>query len=222
MIQKQKLRHGKLMIVVILLFLVGCDLFSSRPTEKVYISGEIIYQEDFEDTQSGWTTWKSEDGSFVDYQGGGMRIFINIPQYDYWSITKGNLSNVRLEVEAVNIGTVNDNSYGLICRYRDEKNFYAAVISSDGYAGIFKVREGVYQSISGETMTFSENLQTGMAVNDLRVDCIGSRLTLFVNGQEVISAEDGDFVSGGMGVIAGSTQQAGVDIFFDNFIVIQP
>jgi hypothetical protein len=54
------------------------------------------------------------------------------------------------------------------------------------------------------------------------VDCIGSRLTLFVNGQEVISAEDGDFVSGGMGVIAGSTQQAGVDIFFDNFIVIQP
>ena len=36
------------------------------------------------------------------------------------------------------------NSFGVICRYQDEENFYAGLITSDGYAGIFEVKEGIY------------------------------------------------------------------------------
>jgi len=59
-------------------------------------------------------------------------------------------------------------------------------------------------------------------MNHLRADCIGNTLTLYVNFNEVASVQDSDFATGDVGVLAGAFAEAGVDVLFQNFVVIQP
>ena len=45
---------------------------------------------------------------------------------------------------------------------------------------------------------------------------------LTANGQVVAQAQDTGFAAGEVGVIAGTNDNPGVDIFFDNFVVSKP
>ncbi len=105
---------------------------------------------------------------------------------------------------------------------QDEKNYYAFVISSDGYAGIIKVEEGVYQLINSESMEFAPSVRQGEAINYLVVTCQYNFLKLDINGENQFSIQDNSFTQGDVGLIAGSFEEPGVDIFFDNLTVFQP
>jgi hypothetical protein len=56
----------------------------------------------------------------------------------------------------------------------------------------------------------------------LRADCAGPQLTFSVNGVVVNQALAEDMASGDVGLIVGTYSEAGVEIRFDNFAVIQP
>ena len=73
-----------------------------------------------------------------------------------------------------------------------------------------------------EAMQPSEAIRPGTALNQLRADCVGESLTLYVNGQLVAQVQDGAFPSGNVGLIAGTYDTLGVDIFFDNLVVREP
>jgi predicted membrane-bound spermidine synthase len=62
----------------------------------------------------------------------------------------------------------------------------------------------------------------GRAINILVVTCNGNDLILDINGENQFSIKDEQFKEGEIGLIAGSFEESGVDIFFDNFTVIQP
>jgi hypothetical protein len=51
---------------------------------------------------------------------------------------------------------------------------------------------------------------------------VSDGLILWVNGQKLSVVRDGDFLHGDVGVIAGTNENAGVDILFDNFVVYNP
>ncbi len=70
-------------------------------------------------------------------------------------------------------------------------------------------------------MQTSDAIQAG-TMNHLRADCIGDKLTFYINFTEVASATDSDFPSGDVGVLAGAFSEPGVDVLFDNFVVLQP
>ena len=74
----------------------------------------------------------------------------------------------------------------------------------------------------GPQMKFSENIRQGEALNHLRADCNGSTLTLQVNGHPFLSAEDADFKAGEIGLLAGTGEKSGADVFFDNFWAYRP
>ncbi|MEN6483176.1 MAG: hypothetical protein ABFD29_13525 [Anaerolineaceae bacterium] len=59
-------------------------------------------------------------------------------------------------------------------------------------------------------------------MNYLRADCNQSDLTFYINGTKVLEGHDSSFTSGDVGLIAGTYEETGVDIFFDNFIVYKP
>lgn len=185
-------------------------------------AGELIYEDDFSDLGSGWQTWHDEFGSVIDYQNGGLRFFVNRPNIDYWSIQKAVYGDVRLEVEAIKINGSDNNQFGLVCRYKDNDNFYALIVSSDGYYGILKIKSGTYQLISSETLQYSDMIRRGRAVNLLQADCIGSALTLTVNGETLVTVTDSDFEEGKVGLLTGAYDTAGVDVLFDQFKVYQP
>lgn len=151
------------------------------------------------------------------------QITVNKPQSNAWG-NPGSLSftDVRVEVDATKNGGSDDNDFGLICRYQDTDNFYFAVISSDGFYGIIKMSGGIYNLIGHETLDQSEEISLGGASNHIRFDCIGSTLTLFVNGTQIDQQVDTAYTAGNVGLIAGTYDETGTDILFDDFYVYQP
>ncbi len=211
--------------IVVLLLAWSCTacgrLFPDQTNPSGAQRGEVLFQDDFSDPTSGWATW-SQDQSAVAYESGGLRFRINQPRYDYWSRPGKRFGDAILSVDATRVSGPENNDFGLICRYRNGDNFYAFLISSDGYYGILRVQDGQYQVISAESLQSSEVIQRGSAVNQLQAECNGPVLSLLVNGTLLARAEDSTFRSGEVGVLAGTYDEPGVEILFDNFIVIKP
>lgn len=204
--------------------LVGCS--NAVESTPYNINGtplpNAIFADDFSNPDSGWETWTDANGSFVAYQNNGLRILVNDQQFDYWSRTGKRFMDTRIEVDAIKLAGPNDNDFGLICRYQDRNNFYAFLISSDGYAGIIKVEDGKYNVLNGKEMAYSQSIRQGEALNHLQADCFGQTLALAVNGELVVQSQDSSYAAGEVGVIAGTNAKPGVDIFFDNFVVSKP
>lgn len=210
---------------IILLTGVACELStgsSSVAGENTLPSGSVLFQDDFVNNNNNWDTWNGKEGSKVVLEDETLHIVVQESQYDYWSLIDNLYSDVRIDVTVAKLGGPDDNDFGVLCRYQDKDNYYALLISSDGYAGILKVKQGMYTLLGNGFMEYNEAVSKGDAVNLLRVECVGQTLKLTVNGKKVIEAQDGDIQRGQVGVIAGTTNTPGTSIYFDNFIVYQP
>lgn len=181
----------------------------------------VLFQDDFSSTSSGWDRTTTDTGS-TDYQDGGYRIYVATDYSSVWANPGRSFGDVRVEAEGHKIGGVDDNEYGVICRYEDVDNFYAASISSDGFFAIIRIIDGEFGYLGSDGMQPTDLINLGSASNTIRFDCVGSTLTLYVNGSQLISVTDSSFASGDVGLYAGTFGTPGADILFDNFVVRQP
>ncbi len=189
-------------------------------TEETPIAG-IIFQDDFSNVMSGWEI-RNESSAVTDYINGEFVIKVNKPDTSLWSKAHGAFENVRIAVDVLQTAGPVKNLFGIICRYQDSDNFYRFVIGADGFAGITKRSNGQVTVISDALLTVSAAVNQGFAANHIEATCAGSRLVLWVNGQQVAEAMDEDFASGEIGLLASSGTQAGIEIHFDNFVVSEP
>lgn len=210
------------LILIMMLVITGCDAASVNPGGATQSPGQILFQDDFSKTDSGWETWSEANGSQVGYVNGGLRILIKETQYDYWSNSGRRFTDTRTEVDAIKVAGPDDNTMGVLCRWQNRDNYYAFLISSDGYYSILRVKEGAYELLGAKTMLYSESIRKGSALNRLRADCTGNRLVFYANGQKLTEVQDTTLSSGEVGLIAGTLSKPGVDIFFDNFMVTVP
>jgi hypothetical protein len=187
-------------------------------------SGSILFHDDFSNPSSGWDQNTDSDGS-TDYANGGYRILVNTANLVLWANPNQTLQNdVRIEVDATKSAGPDANGFGVICRYNDKDNFYKFIVTSDGYAGISKLINGTLTVISspdGKIQTVN-NINKGAASNHIRADCIGSTLTLYVNGNQVATASDASLTGGDTGLFAQTYDTGGVDILFHDFNVTVP
>jgi hypothetical protein len=206
-----------LAILALLTFSSAC----SSTTDK---SGEnVLYKDDFSNETTGWPRARTDEG-ITDYENGIYRIFLNLENQDFLGTPGLALqSDVRVEVDATKVAGSDDNDFGVMCRYQNNNNFYQFFVSSDGYVGILKMVDGASQNISGGQLIDHPAVNIGNAMNRIRADCLGDTLTLYVNGQQVLTAQDTTFMTGGdVGIFAGTYDEPGTDIHFDNFIVKKP
>lgn len=199
--------------LLVALLLSSCNV-SSAP-------GEVVFQDDFSRPVSGWDRYYDATYS-SDYYEGGYRIHVLEPNTDAWAIPHLDLTDVQIEVDATRLGGPEDNIYGVLCRYKDPRNFYFFLISSDGYSGIGVYKDGRRRLLTDESLLPSEAVNRGDIPNHIRVDCNGYKLRLFVNGILVAETQAAEFSDGDVGLIAGSYDQPGTEIIFDNFTVLQP
>jgi hypothetical protein len=198
---------------------LACSLFNGDGLSLV--PPGVLFQDEFSNPSSGWD--QVDDGeAFTDYANDAYRIIVNVENTDVWANPGLNFTDTVIEVEATKLGGPDDNDFGLICRYQSPSNFYFFLISSDGFYSIGKWSGGEQISISSESMEYSEAINQGSASNTIRADCVGSRLTLWVNDQLLVEATDTDFTTGDVGLIAGTFAIPGTDIQFDNFVVREP
>jgi hypothetical protein len=183
-------------------------------------SGETLFFDDFTNPSTGWDRFTSAEGT-MDYDGSGYRFLVNALQANFWSTPGKSFKDVRMEVDVAKLSGPDENRIGLLCRFV-ENNYYFFMVSSDGYYTIGKYIGGNAIQLGQSEMQFDESIHTGLAVNHLRADCNGSTLIFFVNGTPVAKAEDSDLSEGDVGLLAGTFAQPGVDVIFDNFVVLQP
>lgn len=219
----------RLRVILVLLALasatLACQKVSSIAGESQAINqdnaGRLLFQDDFSDAKSGWDSLSNEDG-ITDYDNGQYRILVNTTNTDVWANPGLNFTNTIIEVDATKAGGDDNNDLGVICRYKDGNNFYFFVISSDGYYGIGKFKDGQQVLVGMESMPPTDAVRQGNATNHIQAECNGSTLRLVVNGQQLAETTDSDFTSGDAGLLAGSFENPGTDIRFDNFIVREP
>lgn len=211
-----------LMLAIALLSVACSSLPLGGDVADPALPDNVLFQDDFSDTSSGWDRVNQPEG-ITDYNDGVYRIFVNTLNTDIWANPGLDFSDVRILVDATKMGGIDNNDFGVICRYQDADNYYFFILSSDGYYGIGKVRDGVQTLIGMDAMPPSEAIIQGDATNRLRADCIGPKLSLFANDEFLAQFEDSDLTSGDVGLIAGTSPEApGTDIFFDNFQVLKP
>jgi hypothetical protein len=216
-------RYRLLLVVVTLAFSAMACQFATQLTDQMSSSGDAIFRDDFSQPYSGWMRGTElPNGGISDYSDGKFRILVNEPNFDYWSIPKLSFRNTRIEADAVRLAGPDINRFGLICRYKDELNYYFFIISSDGYYGVGKVKDDHLQLIGMGEMLPSDAILSGSGLNHLRADCIGDQLFFYVNGRLLTQVSDSDFPSGDVGILAGTFNEPGVDIVFDNFVVVKP
>ena len=178
----------------------------------------LPYTEDFSNPNHGWKT-VSDEAIKIGVQDGALHFTIDDLDTIAWSTPQDKrFGDFVLDVDATQIEGPNDNTYGVIVRYQDDRNFYRLDISGDGYFAVFKRKDGVWTKVQDYLETPA--IKQGNATNHLQVIAQGNQFTFSVNGETVKTFSDGDFPGGNIGVTAGTLfDNSGVHIAFDNLKV---
>lgn len=177
----------------------------------------LPYADDFSNPASGWKTVNDQTLQ-IRYQDGALHFTIDDLDQIVWSIAGKRVEDFTLDVDAAQISGPNDNSYGVLIRYVDDRNFYRLDISGDGYFAINKYQAGKWLKL--QDWTESAAIKREAATNHLQVIAKGNQFTFAVNGETVTTFSDGDFKQGDIGLTAGTLfDNAGVHIAFDNLTV---
>ncbi len=98
--------------------------------------------------------------------------------------------------------------------------YYALEVSEDGYFSIWKRMDGEFVSLVDWEYTDSL-LADGSRVT-LQAACLGNTLTLAADDILLAETQDGSFSQGDIGLIAGTWENAGLGIAFDNLVAHGP
>ena len=212
---------SKRFFIIILLLVLASQSACSALLQKTPVS-DVLFSDDFTDTSRKWDQI-AEPTRTTDYYNGAYRIIVNDINSDTWANPgKESFTDVHIEVEATKNDGPDDNDFGVICRYTAKDKFYYGVISSDGYTAIMKMTASGGSPLGNNAMAENAAVIKGTATNRIRFDCVGSTLTLYVNGTQVDQQTDTEYTEGNIGLLAGTFKDAGTDILFDNFFVYKP
>jgi uncharacterized RDD family membrane protein YckC len=190
--------------------------------------GEIIVQDDFSDSASGWGTAVWDEGE-VGYVEGAYRIFAKQPELELWSdLEVLMVQGLRLEFEATQVAGTSGDVVGARC--------YTDVGSNAGYiVGIAPAEQGAFiAAFRGDDYRLLkspgervEAVRRPGEENQLRVQCVASPdapivLTLEVNGEALVRAEDVERTRGfdAVGFFV-DTQEGGAEALFDDIVVTE-
>lgn len=213
------MKSKRFILIILMLALASLACFN---TGAKTAANDVLFSDDFTDTSKKWDQ-VSEATRTTDYYNSAYRITINDTDSDTWANPKGeSFTDTRIEVDATKNSGPDDNDFGVICRYTAVDKFYYGVISSDGFYAIMKMTTGGGAPLGNKNMAESDLITQGAATNHIRFDCVGSTLTLYVNGTQLDQQTDTEYTAGNVGLVAGTFSQVGTDILFDNFFVYQP
>lgn len=204
--------------------IAACTAFPSSGSEAETFNPvgepEILFEDDFSVTSSGWDQYTGGEG-YADYENGAYKIGVYTDTMLYWANPYQDFTDVVVEVDAQKITGGDEMLYGIICRYDNQDNWYALVISGQGWAAIRKRSQGSGLEYITDWMEAS-SINTGSSTNKLRVECVGSRLSLYVNGFLAVETNDADIPTGDAGLMVGTLDQPEAEVLFDNFVVRRP
>jgi hypothetical protein len=208
--------------LLVMVTLTACGTQALTADTLPWVSQEpVLFRDDFSQQTGGWRTFEDRL-SFAGYAHNAFRLWVDPPNFQVLSVPGLNFKDTHTYTRAQKSAGPDDNLFGLLCRYSNDDNYYAFVISSDGYYGIYKKQAGSLHLLGIPQMGFDESIQRGDEANEILAVCQGNQLALFVNDIKLLQVTDDTFSHGDVGLIAGNRSQRGTDVLFDYFIVVRP
>ena len=184
-------------------------------------SGRPVVDDDFRGRDTNWGVGTDADSS-VEYVNDALQFKVFAANYFVWSQpTDEEFSNVHIEVTAANASADSNAAFGIMCaqQFMDD-SFYYVYITPAGDYGIVKSMfvEDDVELESG----FSDLIPQNAASYRLGADCGNGVITLYVNGQQIATGSDAEYVKGRFALFVWSDEMAsGSDITFDDFVVTE-
>jgi len=181
----------------------------------------VLFSDDFSGDTGVWDTFSDSNGS-VFYENGWLHIIDQTAvAYCTYTMAHQYFTDFILEVETKLVDGTDDNWHAVTVRAQDEDNYYDFGISADGYYNLIKVVNG--QNVTLVAPTRSSYINEGWGVTNLiHIECIGSNLSLSVNGHLLKTVTDATFTAGDIGLDAHSLAGNFTEIAFDNIVVTEP
>ncbi len=184
------------------------------------VPGKILFQDDFSDPASGWVAAKTSYGLF-EYTAGAYHIHLTRSKFTTFSLLPDqDYTDVSMEVDVTKTAGPDDAVFGLVCRANGGiSDSYRFLFVGNGSYAILKSK-GKLNDL-GTFLKQTQAILPGKATNHIRVDCAGSTLALYANGEKLYQTQDPDFQSGQVGlyVADGPSGKGNIDLLFDNFVV---
>jgi hypothetical protein len=191
---------------------------STPPPDPQFPSGMELLRDDFESGVDGWTpgggTWalsldtETNSNVYGQTMNTNGTAFVSANGDATWR-------DVRIELDFKVLdfnGSSTSYVAGACVRVSDAANFYLAGLRSDGRFGVRRFGD------SNNNLDSSDDLDAVAGQwYHLRVDAIGSTLTLFLDGTQVVTMTDTSHAAGGVGVCT-----AHASAVFDNIVVTAP
>ena len=182
---------------------------------------EVLFSDDFSDESSGWVTYDEYDGRVIYHDGYLYVKDYTTPEWTMYGESQRYFTDLILEVETWLVGGTDDNWHSVTCRYQDEDNHYDFDISADGYYEVQKWVDG--NVICLIEPTYSSYIHQGQGVTNLiHIECIGTSLSLSVNGHLLWEGTDATFTGGDIALAANALAGTFTEVAFDNIIVTKP
>lgn len=174
--------------------------------------GQVIFEDDFSDPISGWSSFVDQDGE-TKYENGEFIIRVGRPMYLAWSDQEYLYDPIVIEADVRVVESVGNADYGFICGLVDNDHFYVLEISEDGYYTIWK--QVGQESIFLVDWQYSQEVAGGGGFR-LSAKCGTDQLVLALDGTVLASVSDPDYQPGGIGMMAGTFDLEGFKVAFDN------
>lgn len=156
-------------------------------------SGSVLLSDDFADGDAaGWAftggTWRVSSGA-LGQSAAGTAV-----------ATRGSTAWTGVDVRVTGVVSATTGSgaaFGVLARVKDASNHYALVLRDANKAELRRVSGGKSKVIAGAVVKAA----TGKPFT-LRLVASGSALTGYVNGTQVLTATDGTFAAGAVGLVS--------------------
>jgi hypothetical protein len=183
--------------------------------EALLAEATLVFQDEFVDNRNAWfvgvlnelETDLIEDGVFkVIWSGKGT-------SYELYEVRE--LTSFIAEVDCLVVGE-GDGSCSLVFGAQEDQALYKFELFADYYRLYIVQPPGEPQLLAEGNP--AQLLREGEP-NRLRVVRRGDDITAFVNGAPVAEAADLTYLTGKVGLSSNSYDEAGVEVWFDNFVI---
>lgn len=187
----------------------------------------VLFEDDFSNDASGWDTYSDEYGAAF-YQDGWLHVRNNASnEYADYSYAHQYFTDFVLQVETKLVDGSEDNWHFVTARHSGAGNYYNFGISADGYYLVEKWVDGLRTEFREPTLSIYIKQGKGV-INIVRVECVGSDLSLSVNGHLLADVSDATFTGGDIALSASLPVGTSVsesqftEVAFDNIIITAP
>jgi 3-keto-disaccharide hydrolase len=208
----------KLSLIVALCLWLWPAIVSAKPPDP---QGAIVYEDDFSNPKKSGLedNLKATDYARGFDPSGAYRLTLLRNDDTHWVLfpaqSYGNFT-LELDMRDQSATTAGDMAQGVVVRARDDTHFYAVLV--DPRKGEYTVRKLDGQNKWSDLITWqaASIIKQKAVVNHLRVDALGDKFTIYLNGETLGSFSDTSYAKGGFGLIAANVDASKPDSHFDN------